>query len=893
MATNISSIGSGVGRDYPTIEAWRVATAGSSDIERGQLYADSTFNESVNFDDSGTTAGAYRQLEPAPGETVLWENTGNPCKIKEDFFRLRGKGRLEIRNTYTGSGNRYCVNITDSALNAVVSGVKGSFTGVPTGTDSAVFNFDTGTSGAIISCIARVSVGGNGRFGFRNASTSGVKFLVNCVAHGFDDFANSSGVQSVNTSSLFIYNTISVGSAIGDDFAVGGAVNVDYCISEDSSAGGASSITGAVIGDLFQDTTDYRPKADADSVDAGVSLSGLLGALWVTYDDQTFDPDGSGVEIGPWNGPLALSPAPVDAEGEVPAQVVVRELVPGPVPGEGEVPAPALSFTLTPAPVAAEGDVPDQVLVRELVPGLVAGEGEVPAHVVELVLVPLPVAGEGEVPDPLVGVRVETGLVALWPFDDQVGSGAGTSVRDVIDPPLPLLAGTGLFEWTAPGLRFTGVNVLLASAPLKVTTAPKATDEVTMEAWIDPTDPDVEGRFMSIDGGNAGLNVALVQNFERGAAHDFGGAIRTSGTGIFGTSFNGSNGVSTGGLQHVVLTRGPGYLRMFVDGELYISIPALAGDFSTWDESGAFYMLLGAAANLTQTWIGTYRLAAVYDRALSPPEVAQNFLAGPDTFYPKVLTPAPVAAEGVLPAPVVSIALEVVEPDPVTGAGQVLGVAEISRTLVPEPAAGAGEVPAVQVLTDLVLTPDPVAAEGLVPAAFANVGLVLSPAPTAAVGEVEVPSLDFPRDLSPAPVQGAGAVPPVDLSIEIRILPGLVRGEGRLPAPALDLPLVALPAPVAAEGLLPNPELLVSGLLKPLPVAAEGFLPEGLVLGAYGPALYFELPIARVLATDLELLLVIDQALVLDRVLVTDLLCRIAWSPDQEALVSQTFTSDP
>jgi hypothetical protein len=40
-------------------------------------------------------------------------------------------------------------------------------------------------------------------------------------------------------------------------------------------------------------------------------------------------------------------------------------------------------------------------------------------------------------------------------------------------------------------------------------------------------------------------------------------------------------------------------------------------------------MTLGNATSLDAAWLGTYHLVAVYARALTAQEVAQNFAAGP------------------------------------------------------------------------------------------------------------------------------------------------------------------------------------------------------------------------------------------------------------------------
>jgi hypothetical protein len=51
------------------------------------------------------------------------------------------------------------------------------------------------------------------------------------------------------------------------------------------------------------------------------------------------------------------------------------------------------------------------------------------------------------------------------------------------------------------------------------------------------------------------------------------------------------------------------------------------GDFSSWDDS--YRLVLANVATGSRPWLGEYRLAAFYNRALSPVEVKQNYRVGP------------------------------------------------------------------------------------------------------------------------------------------------------------------------------------------------------------------------------------------------------------------------
>ncbi|MEL6894306.1 MAG: FG-GAP-like repeat-containing protein, partial [Actinomycetota bacterium] len=92
--------------------------------------------------------------------------------------------------------------------------------------------------------------------------------------------------------------------------------------------------------------------------------------------------------------------------------------------------------------------------------------------------------------------------------------------------------------------------------------------------------------------------------------------VRSSGAGTLGL-----------GLHHVVFTRdASGVTRTYIDGVVAVE-QTVSGDFSNWDPSTPF--VLGNEADGARPWLGTYRLVAVYDRALTPVDVCTNRGAGP------------------------------------------------------------------------------------------------------------------------------------------------------------------------------------------------------------------------------------------------------------------------
>lgn len=73
----------------------------------------------------------------------------------------------------------------------------------------------------------------------------------------------------------------------------------------------------------------------------------------------------------------------------------------------------------------------------------------------------------------------------------------------------------------------------------------------------------------------------------------------------------------------------PKILTLYVLVFVAMSMPIYRADFSNWDPT--FHLLLGNEASLSRPWLGKMYMVAIYDRALSPTDIATNYTAGP--FY--------------------------------------------------------------------------------------------------------------------------------------------------------------------------------------------------------------------------------------------------------------------
>ena len=228
--------------------------------------------------------------------------------------------------------------------------------------------------------------------------------------------------------------------------------------------------------------------------------------------------------------------------------------------------------------------------------------------------------------NPCAYSRVTDGLIAFYPFVE----GSGNTVHDLsgFGAPLDLeIANTSNVNWLAGnGVSVNSATIIEATASAsKIATACAASNELTVEAWVIPAN--------TSQGGPSRIVTFSEDPFERNwtlgqEGDEYIGRIRTSSSntnGLPDLSTNNNNSVSTS-LQHVVMTRAAsGAWTIYVDGVVEAS-GNRGGNLGNWDASYGFAL----ANELTndRPWLGEIRLVAVYDKALSPAEIAQNLSAG-------------------------------------------------------------------------------------------------------------------------------------------------------------------------------------------------------------------------------------------------------------------------
>ena len=224
------------------------------------------------------------------------------------------------------------------------------------------------------------------------------------------------------------------------------------------------------------------------------------------------------------------------------------------------------------------------------------------------------------------GNRYTANTVGLWEFK----TGSGTIAYDTsgVEPALNLNL-SGDVSWVGGW----GINVRSGKAQGSTTASKKlhdlikSTGEYTIEAWVAPGNVAQEdARIVSYSGGTSVRDFTLGQTLysydfmARSTSSDSNGEPRLS------TSADDEDLQAT--LQHVVATYDPvNGRRLYVNGVFTDDAdPVAGGTLTDWDDTFAF--VLGNEVSGDRQFQGVLRLVAVYNRALTPEQIGQNFQAG-------------------------------------------------------------------------------------------------------------------------------------------------------------------------------------------------------------------------------------------------------------------------
>jgi len=224
------------------------------------------------------------------------------------------------------------------------------------------------------------------------------------------------------------------------------------------------------------------------------------------------------------------------------------------------------------------------------------------------------------------GSRFDNAAIALYEFK----TGTGTVAYDTsgVEPAANLTL-SGAVTWVGGwGIDLRGGKAqATTAASRKLHDLIQATGEYTIEAWVAPANVVQEQAYIvSYSGGTMARNFTLGQTMYD---YDyFSRASTTDANGQPALSTPSANEVLQATLQHVVATYSPvDGRRIYVNGELVTQPdPTPAGLFTDWNDT--FALVLGNEVSNDRTWQGVVRMVAIHNRALTQPQIQQNFDAG-------------------------------------------------------------------------------------------------------------------------------------------------------------------------------------------------------------------------------------------------------------------------
>lgn len=220
-------------------------------------------------------------------------------------------------------------------------------------------------------------------------------------------------------------------------------------------------------------------------------------------------------------------------------------------------------------------------------------------------------------------LRVSRGVLVLYDFD--FGSGSIVRDRSGTGEPLDLkISDEKSIQWQPDGLAIRGKTQIRSEKPAaKLIDGFRRSGELTIEAWVKPANELQDGpaRIVTLSKNTGERNFTLGQEGNR-----YDARLRTSKTSINGlpSLSSPSNRVNLE-KTHLVFTRDrSGQTRMYVGGE-QIAAGRAAGEPTNWS---SYQLALANELTGDRPWQGTLYLVAMYDVALTPAEVQQNYQAG-------------------------------------------------------------------------------------------------------------------------------------------------------------------------------------------------------------------------------------------------------------------------
>ncbi|NVB84007.1 MAG: LamG domain-containing protein [Kofleriaceae bacterium] len=224
--------------------------------------------------------------------------------------------------------------------------------------------------------------------------------------------------------------------------------------------------------------------------------------------------------------------------------------------------------------------------------------------------------------------RVTSGLIGFWTFDDPPGSRMLADTSGTTAPvPLEIITSSTIAApVVADGMLTAEIPGRVASKPSTHLSADcQIAGGVTLEAWIRPSAP-IQGTasqqkfVVGLAANITSRNVAILQ-----AGGTWVGRVRTTPAADGTPSLESTSMASTTGMTHVVIAADATTRVMYVN-DVAEAVGAPGAPMG-WDLT--YPMVAIDEYQHARQWTGSIALVALYSRALTAPEVHQNFVAGP------------------------------------------------------------------------------------------------------------------------------------------------------------------------------------------------------------------------------------------------------------------------